>query len=104
MSTFLSHSILAPNARPRSVNRPRSPIPVPGRRHHAQLRPTTELGDHGGHAALAGDIGVLGANVPGKPRVCMVYLGGAPAYRQICAEVVSKDYAGFALDDAPSGL
>jgi cyclohexanone monooxygenase len=39
----------------------------------------------------------MGANVPGKPRVCMVYLGGAPAYRQICAEVVSKNYAGFAL-------
>jgi len=44
----------------------------------------------------------MGANVPGKPRVCMVYLGGAPAYQQICADVVAKDYAGFALasDDA----
>ena len=46
----------------------------------------------------------MGANVPGKPRVCMVYLGGAPTYRQICADVVAKDYAGFVLDSHPSGV
>jgi len=43
----------------------------------------------------------MGANVPGKPRVCMVYLGGAPTYRQICSDVVAKGYEGFAL--APEG-
>ena len=39
----------------------------------------------------------LGANVPGKPRVFMPYPGGFLRYRQICAEVVSKGYAGFRL-------
>jgi cation diffusion facilitator CzcD-associated flavoprotein CzcO len=42
----------------------------------------------------------MGANVPGKPRVCLVYLGGAPAYRKICAEVVANGYEGFALEGA----
>ena len=39
----------------------------------------------------------LGANVPGKPRVFMPYPGGFLRYRQICAEIVSKGYAGFRL-------
>lgn len=39
----------------------------------------------------------MGANIPGKPRVCMVYLGGAPAYRARCAEVVERGYEGFDL-------
>ncbi|MCX5042364.1 NAD(P)/FAD-dependent oxidoreductase [Aldersonia sp. NBC_00410] len=39
----------------------------------------------------------MGANIPGKPRVCLVYLGGAPAYREICADVVDKGYEGFTL-------
>ncbi|MBH0122048.1 flavin-containing monooxygenase [Rhodococcus sp. NPDC003382] len=39
----------------------------------------------------------MGANIPGKPRVCMVYLGGAPAYRAKCAEVVERGYEGFEL-------
>jgi cation diffusion facilitator CzcD-associated flavoprotein CzcO len=43
----------------------------------------------------------MGANVPGKPRVCMVYLGGAPAYRSICADVVENGYRGFLFDDTP---
>ncbi|MGX7729516.1 flavin-containing monooxygenase [Rhodococcus sp. 2H158] len=38
----------------------------------------------------------MGANIPGKPRACMVYLGGAPTYRQTCAEVVAGGYTGFA--------
>jgi cyclohexanone monooxygenase len=37
----------------------------------------------------------LGANVPGKPRVFMPYVGGFPAYRQTCDEVVAGGYAGF---------
>jgi cyclohexanone monooxygenase len=36
----------------------------------------------------------VGANIPGKPRVFMVYLAGAPAYLQICADVVTKGYQG----------
>ncbi|WP_345771560.1 flavin-containing monooxygenase [Geodermatophilus sabuli] len=39
----------------------------------------------------------VGANVPGKPRVFMPYLGGVPAYRQKCAEVVEAGYEGFVL-------
>jgi cation diffusion facilitator CzcD-associated flavoprotein CzcO len=39
----------------------------------------------------------MGANVPGKPRVFMPYVGGVGAYRQKCDEVAAKDYQGFAL-------
>jgi cyclohexanone monooxygenase len=39
----------------------------------------------------------LGANVPGKPRVFMPYIGGFPVYRDKCNEVAAKDYEGFAL-------
>jgi cyclohexanone monooxygenase len=39
-----------------------------------------------------------GANVPGKPRVFLPYLGGVPVYRQKCEEVVAAGYAGFVLD------
>jgi cation diffusion facilitator CzcD-associated flavoprotein CzcO len=39
----------------------------------------------------------LGANVPGKPRVFMPYAGGMARYREICADVAAKGYAGFAL-------
>jgi cation diffusion facilitator CzcD-associated flavoprotein CzcO len=38
----------------------------------------------------------LGANVPGKPRVFMPYLG-FPEYCAKCEEVVARDYEGFAL-------
>jgi len=38
----------------------------------------------------------LGANVPGKPRVFMPYLG-VPTYAQRCDEVMAKGYEGFAL-------
>jgi cyclohexanone monooxygenase len=38
----------------------------------------------------------LGANVPGKPRVFMPYLG-FPPYVQKCNEVAAKAYEGFAL-------
>jgi cation diffusion facilitator CzcD-associated flavoprotein CzcO len=39
----------------------------------------------------------MGSNIPGKPRVCLVYLGGASVYRGICADVVAKGYEGFFL-------
>jgi cyclohexanone monooxygenase len=39
----------------------------------------------------------MGANVPGKPRVFMPYIGGFPAYRDKCAEVAAKGYEGFAV-------
>jgi len=39
----------------------------------------------------------VGANVPGKPRVFMPYIGGFPAYLEKCAEIAGNDYAGFDL-------
>jgi cyclohexanone monooxygenase len=36
----------------------------------------------------------LGANIPGKPRVFMPYLG-FPAYAEKCAQVANNDYEGF---------
>jgi cyclohexanone monooxygenase len=38
-----------------------------------------------------------GANVPGKPRRFMPYLGGVGVYRAKCDEVAEAGYAGFAL-------
>ena len=40
----------------------------------------------------------LGANVPGKARVFLVYLGGFQRYRQVCAEVAARGYEGFILE------
>jgi cyclohexanone monooxygenase len=39
----------------------------------------------------------MGANVPGKPRIFMPYIGGVPAYRAKCAEVAGNGYEGFIL-------
>ena len=39
----------------------------------------------------------VGANVPGKPRVFMPYIGGFPAYVAKCEEVAANAYEGFAL-------
>lgn len=44
----------------------------------------------------------MGANVPGKPRVCLMYLGGVGPYRTVCNEVVEQDYLGFSFE-SPSG-
>jgi cyclohexanone monooxygenase len=42
----------------------------------------------------------VGANVPGKPRVFMPYIGGFGVYQQKCADVVANGYEGFALKNA----
>jgi len=39
----------------------------------------------------------MGANIPGKPRVFMAYLGGVGVYRQECDQVAAQGYKGFAL-------
>jgi cyclohexanone monooxygenase len=39
----------------------------------------------------------MGANVPGKPRVFMVYLGGVPVYHDACRAVAAGGYTGFTL-------
>ena len=42
----------------------------------------------------------MGANIPGKPRIFMPYIGGVGAYRQICNEVAAKGYGGFVMTAA----
>ncbi|MCU1502837.1 MAG: monooxygenase [Ilumatobacteraceae bacterium] len=44
----------------------------------------------------------VGANVPGKPRVFLPYIGGVDGYRAICDEVVARDHLGFELN-GPNG-
>jgi len=39
----------------------------------------------------------LGANVPGKPRMFMPYVGGVGRYRRKCDEVAANGYEGFVL-------
>jgi cyclohexanone monooxygenase len=52
-----------------------------------------------GHATLypLADSWYMGANVPGKPRIFMPYIGGVGAYRTICDEVTARGYEGFRL-------
>ena len=39
----------------------------------------------------------VGANIPGKPRVFLPYVGGFPRYEAKCSEVAVKGYEGFKL-------
>ncbi len=41
----------------------------------------------------------VGANIPGKPRVFMPYVGGVTAYKKKCDDVAAKGYEGFRLSD-----
>lgn len=45
----------------------------------------------------------VGANVPGKPRIFMPYVGGVGAYRRICDDVAANGYRGFRLDGIAGG-
>ncbi|KJC54354.1 cyclohexanone monooxygenase [Bradyrhizobium sp. LTSP849] len=40
----------------------------------------------------------MGANIPGKPRIFMPYIGGVGVYRRICDEVAAKGYEGFVTE------
>jgi cyclohexanone monooxygenase len=42
----------------------------------------------------------MGANIPGKPRIFMPYIGGVGVYRKICDEVAANGYQGFLLAKA----
>ena len=44
----------------------------------------------------------MGANIPGKPRVLLPYVGGVGAYRELCDAVAERGYEGFILLAAPS--
>jgi cation diffusion facilitator CzcD-associated flavoprotein CzcO len=51
----------------------------------------------------------VGANIPGKPRVFLPYVGGVGTYRKRCDEVAANGYEGFALKrtsatERPEGL
>jgi hypothetical protein len=43
----------------------------------------------------------MGANVPGKPRGFMLFVGGFATYNDICAEVTDAGYQGFDLVKTP---
>ena len=45
----------------------------------------------------------MGANVPGKPRVFLPYVGGFPVYVEACNDVVAKCYEGFAFSTIANG-
>ncbi len=44
----------------------------------------------------------LGANIPGKPRVFMPYVGGNAIYQTEIDKVTDQGYAGFDLSSSPS--
>ncbi len=52
-----------------------------------------------GHATLypIANSWYMGANIPGKPRIFMPYVGGVGTYRQRCDAVAAKGYEGFTL-------
>ncbi len=71
------------------------------RRIEASLAAENEWVDHVNEVAestllLGCNSWYLGANVPGKPRVFMPYLG-FPPYMEKCDSVASNDYEGFLL-------
>jgi cyclohexanone monooxygenase len=75
------------------------------RNQHAVVEPTAEaerdwfahVNEIGGRTILAraGNSWYVGANVSGKPRVVMPYMGGAGAYSEKLEGVVRENYAGF---------
>jgi cation diffusion facilitator CzcD-associated flavoprotein CzcO len=44
----------------------------------------------------------MGANIPGKPRIFLPYIGGVGAYRDHCATVAARGYQGFTVLPAPA--
>lgn len=54
-----------------------------------------EMAEHTLYAE--GNSWYTGANIPGKPKVIMSYVGGLNVYREVCDNVASQDYAGFTI-------
>lgn len=46
---------------------------------------------------MKGNSWYVGANVPNKPRVFALYLGGVGHYRDVCDQVAANNYSGFKL-------
>ncbi len=49
------------------------------------------------HAVPAAASWYMGANIPGKPRVFLPYVGGLHTYTRICEDVAANGYRGFHL-------
>jgi cation diffusion facilitator CzcD-associated flavoprotein CzcO len=73
---------------------------------HSRIEPELQAElDWGVHVNEVADLSLrstcaswyVGANVPGKPRVFMPYIGGFPRYVAECERVVENGYEGFAL-------
>jgi cyclohexanone monooxygenase len=45
----------------------------------------------------------MGANVPGKPRVFLPFIGGLGVYTQICNDIIANGYEGFRLSGHEGG-
>jgi cyclohexanone monooxygenase len=78
---------------------------------HATIEPTAEAQEAWvqhvndvGHMTLypRAPSWYMGANIPGKPRIFMPYIGGVGVYRQKCDEVAARGYEGFALAGHPA--
>jgi cation diffusion facilitator CzcD-associated flavoprotein CzcO len=59
------------------------------------VRYTAELVD--GTLYMKANSWWLGANIPGKPRVFMAFVGGLNRFRKRCAEIAEAGYEGFRL-------
>jgi cyclohexanone monooxygenase len=46
----------------------------------------------------------MGANIPGKPRLFLPYVGGVDTYRYKCDEVAANGYEGFELKSDESAV
>jgi cyclohexanone monooxygenase len=61
----------------------------------AWVRHSNEVADHTLYPLA--NSWYVGANIPGKPRIFMPYVGGVAAYKKKCDEVSAKGYEGFRL-------
>ncbi len=75
---------------------------TPGRRHRSDRQAERNWVAHVNEVASTtlyplANSWYMGANVPGKPRVFLPYIGGVPAYREKIEQVAATGYDGFAL-------
>ena len=82
-----------------------------GERDLAAIEATTEAEDEWAkHTDLQAHLSLypkanswyMGANVPGKPRMFMAYVGGVGVYRQVCDSIAAANYEGFSFSEAKS--
>lgn len=52
-----------------------------------------------GSLYMQADSWYVGANVPGKPRIFMPYLGGVGNFRNLCTQIAADGYRGFTTTD-----